>query len=432
MILGGIPGFVSERAAAERPAGLTTGFAVNYNLTLISLPDFNSLSSYLYNNHNRQYPIWDYSGRYADSLVYVGNSTRFEYYDPYTHANGNISAPVTLLYQTTTGLEDQIDNEFALDTPGDVATAYGNLTTSPGPLTVETVFLSNGTVRTVTTPVQMGNDVESIYIGNGDVVTFNSTPSSARSAYFTNVWNGTSWYSGQDVGFAAGNVYWCYQLGSFINLQGNEVEQYAVRSNHLVRVANVWFNDSKIVNHVSGVQGILVHGSQIAIEFALDSATADVAILNAPNGVIQAGGSYSYPTPYWIYEERYAFTSTYTWATYGTLLGASYLFDPFNNASLTVPGLVSRVQSSGGWGNYEFSDPTTTATYFSLNASLVNRSLLGPNQLVFAVGPPSPSGGGTSTSGVPFLLGLPIYVWAAILIAVAAAIIVFSVGGLRK
>ena len=135
--------------------GSTTGFEENYNLSLITLPNFAPLSAYLHH-----YPVQDptvaFAGSCAGALLYIDTSSKLDCFNPYDGTVRNLSAPLTLLYQQTPGLSAQIDNEFQLDTPGSMALLYGNLTTAPGNVTVETVDLTNGSIHLVRPPGEDG------------------------------------------------------------------------------------------------------------------------------------------------------------------------------------------------------------------------------------------------------------------------------------
>ncbi len=415
---------------------MTVGYGRNYELSLDSLPDFACLSAYVYTYRTCEYPVYDYAGRYAGSIVYIDNSSRMHYYDPWTGAEGAISAPLTLLYQKSAGpytLEAQVDNEFQLDTPGDVALLYGNLTTAPGRLTVEAVWLSNGSVRQMTTPVEMGNFVQADYVGGGNVAIFNMTVNGTgvaelRPAYVVNLWNDTSLEQSTPIGFAPDNIYWVWQLHSFIDAQGTMTSQYVLHGETLDMAGRVWLNNSEFTTF-GAAQGAVydARDGRVAIDLEGNVGTGPTyyEILNVSGGTLHARGSYSFASPYWAYIQRYSYTSQHIWATYLGLYGKTVLWDPFNNATLTVPNLLGRQGGSGTNGNYEFTDPNTTSTYLSLNGSLVGDYDMHRNQFVWANATSTPAASGPPRSGWYSTgpLGLPLWAWLGLFVAVAVAFV---------
>ncbi len=402
---------------------------LGYTIQTVTLPSFASLSSYVYNDHGSAYPAYDFAGKYAGDLIYIDSSSRMDWYSPSNGSAGSISGPLSLLYQTTTGLEDQIDNEFMLDTPYDVALLYGNATTSPGHVTVETVNLSTGAIHSAVSPSLMENAIQADYIGGGVVVVFNATSLGGEPTYFTNVLNGTSWYSGLNIGIAPGNIYWVWQLDSFIDVQGTVFTQYRVSNDQLVQVARVWANNSA-VSSISAANGVQYNGQQLAFWLSTNAGWYDV-VLSAPSSdlTIQRAGSYAYFGGYVPYIEHYDYTSTYVWAVQNSgpgLTGPSVLLDMFTNSTLTAPNVLGRQAGSGGWSNYLFENPMSTSEILSLNASLAVNGTLGPNQFVYAAQPPPPvTGGGagpgsatgwpTAAAGVLSTLASEWYTWAFVL-----------------
>ncbi len=396
-----------------------------YYLSLISLPNFNPLSSYVYNNHGSAYPAFDFAGKYAGDLIYIDTSDRMDWFDPYNGSSGNLSAPLTLLYQTTaahSGPEDQIDNEFLLDTPNDVALLMGNLTRSPGFLTVETVDLTNGTVSLVTTPARFENNVQADYIGNGTVVVFNATGVGGEPTYLVNMYNHTAWYAGQDIGISANNIYWVPQLGSFLDIQGTMVTQYAVSPTSLSEVGRIWLNNSA-VHSITGVNGVVYDPTtrQMALWESTNAGWYYLVVGSTPSGRISAAGSYAFFSNDIIYAQRYCYTSPYVWSVDSpppALTGPSVLFSPFNNSTRAAPNLVGRQQGSGGNSNFLFENPYATSTIVSLNGSLVGVPSLPPSDFVWASTQPSvtpekstvPSSAPPPTSSTPWAASLWWYV----------------------
>jgi hypothetical protein len=365
-----------------------------YTISEVTLSDFADLTSYVY-NYRIQYPTVGFAGPCAGSLMYITVSSRLACYEPATGRETGLSGPLTLLHQRTVGLRAQIDNAFLLDTPYDVALLYGNASTQPGPVTVEVVNLTTGLVQTAQTPVEMGNAIQCDYIGNGEVVTFNSTPARGEPTFFTNVSNGTSWYSGQDVGVAPNNIYWVWQLHSFIDIQGKLVSQYEVEHQSLVIVARFWLNDSS-VTEISAVAGTVYNGRSLALWEATNEGRRYL-ILNSTAGRITPKGSYTYFSDYLIYIQRYSYNTSFVWAVHAprpALTGPTVLFDPFNNSTLPAPNLVGREEGSGANLNFESTDPYTTDVYLSFNASLLNASALASNSFVWACRPSGPGNGG--------------------------------------
>lgn len=379
---------------AAAPAPHTTYARLGYNLELLTLPDFANTSSFTSSSHGMQYPTYDFSGKYAGDILYIGTNTTIDYYDPSSGGHGAASAPVALPYEKTAPRPNQIDNEFQMDTPYDVALLYGNLTTAPGNVTVEVANLTNGEVHIAVTPVTMGGNVQADYVGNGTVVTFSTTNQTANPTYFTNVYNDTSWYSGESVGMSADNVYWVWPLHSFIDIQGKMISQYKVESDRLVLAARMWLNDSSVTS-VTSVNGAVYDGDQLAFWEATDAGWYYL-IVNAPRGTISQTGSYSYFSDYIIYVQRYTYTTDYVWAVDSpapTLEGPTFLFDPFNNSTQPAPDLIGRQEGSGANSNFEFQDPFSTSACLSLNGSLVGSHNLQFNQIVWAHRPSIVIGG---------------------------------------
>jgi hypothetical protein len=416
----------SPRALEE-----TGGYGVNFNISLISLPNFNPLTTYLH-NYRSQYPTYDFAGKYAGGLVYIDNFSRFVYFNPYSGATQTLSAAVTLLYQQTPGLSAQIDNEFQLDTPYDVALLYGNLTTSPGNLTVETVSLSNGSIRQVTTGVQMENDVQADYLGGGLVAVFNSTGIRGYPTYLVNVYNGTSWAAGPQIGIAADNVYWVQQFNSFFNVQGTHLSQFKLEGASLVQVAQAYFNSSAVTS-ISAVDGSVYNPGQQQLAFDLATNDGDyIEVAHVPGGLLHQAGSYAYLSNLSWAVQRYVYTSQFIWTARQAFSGPTVLFDPFDNETLTAPNLVGRQEGSGANGNFEFTNPYAYTTYVSLNASQIGKPSLAPNQFLWAW---SISGQTTSTglpsTAIPTLFGVPDWIWVLGGIIVAAVAVYSFARGLR-
>jgi hypothetical protein len=425
-----VPQSSRTSSSAFHSAFSSSGFGANYNYSLVSLPNFNPLSSYLH-NYRTQYPTYDFAGSCAGGIIYIDNTSRVDCYNPFGGTERSISAPLTLLYQQTPGLSAQIDNELQLDTSSGVGLLYGNLTTSPGDVTVETVDLTNGSIRMATTPVVMGNTLQADYVGGGIVVVFNGTGSGGSPTYLVNMYNGTSWPSGVSIGFAPNNVYWVSQLGAFVDVQGLHLSEWKFKGVSIVKAGDAWFNDSYI-SSVSAVDGVAYSTSngKVALQLSTNLGNEEV-VANTASGTMTQSGSYSYFTSLSYSIQRYSYSSTYQWAT--TPLVATELVDPFNNATLTAPNLVGRQESSGANGNFELTDPYSTSFYISLNPALVNASTLGPNQFVFAWEPvvPSISGGGDSITGLVTFLGIPLWIWFAAVVVIVAVPVAISVRKLK-
>jgi hypothetical protein len=410
--------------------GSTTGFEENYNLSLITLPNFAPLSAYLH-NYRVQYPTVAFAGSCAGALLYIDTSSKLDCFNPYDGTVRSLSAPLTLLYQQTPGLSAQIDNEFQLDTPGSTALLYGNLTTSPGNVTVETVDLTNGSIHLVTTPVKMENGIQADYIGSGDVVIFNATGVGGLPTYFTNIYNGTSWRAGPSIGFAPNNVYWVWQLGAFVDAVGLELVEFQVVGNTLVQAGTSWFNYSGMTS-VDAVDGLVYNAGSHHLAVDLSTNLGNyVEVAHFGSSKIAQSGSYGYLSTLALDLQRYSYTSSFVWSTTGA--GASQLFDPFTNGTESVPNLVGRQESSGANGNFEFTNPTSTAQYVSVNSSLAGLSALSQNEFIWAWQPPSSSGTsvGAAPPGAPVLLGEPLWLWFVAALVVIAVPIAYSSRSLK-
>lgn len=411
----------NSSVAGPRPALETDAFEANYNLSVVTLPNFNPLTAYL-DNYRFQYPTIAFAGSCAGGILYIDNSSRLDCFDPYGSTVRNLTGPLTLLYQATPGLPAQIDNEFQLDSGSSVALLYGNLTTSPGDLTVETVDLSNGTVHQLTTPVQMDNTLQADYIGDGTVAIFNGTDVGGSPTYLADVYNGSCWPAGPSIGFAPNNIYWVPQLESFIDAAGLQLVQFGFNGRSLTELGHVWFNDSAI-DRVDAVDGLVYNPANGRIALDLSTNLGNyLEVATAGSGTIAQKGSYGALIAYSLAAQRYTYSSTYVWATRAGGGGQTVLLDPFDNATLSAPGLVGRQESSGANGNFEFTDPETTGLYLSLNASLVNRTSLGQSQIIWATAVSS-SGGGEELGpsvGLPSLFGIPDWYWFLGVLGIAA------------
>lgn len=355
-----------------------------YQLRQIALPNFAYLYPWLY-NYRLQYPVVAFAGQCTGGLLYIDNSSKLDCWSPTNSTAWAISKPLTLLYQRTTGIQSQIDNEFQLDTPYDVALLYGNETTSAGPVTVETVNLTTGAVEIATTPVPMANSIQSDYVGGGLVVTWNQSGTNGGPE-LTNLSNGTSWRSGLAVGVAPNNVYWVAQLDAFIDVAGNhlaELKLNAARTS-ISNVGNAWLNRSGVtsVSAVNGVQYRATTGQISVLEATNLGAMEGVAKLTG--GVLTPAGAYTFLSSTQPYIQRYAYTSSLLWSLSGT---RTVLWDPLTNVTQSAPNLVTRANASGGNQNYEFTDPYTTNLYLSLNTSLTGNATRAPNQFVLATYP---------------------------------------------
>jgi hypothetical protein len=59
----------------------TSGFDENYNLSVITLPNFASLSGYLH-NYRVQYPTIAFAGACSGALLYIDTSARMDCFNP--------------------------------------------------------------------------------------------------------------------------------------------------------------------------------------------------------------------------------------------------------------------------------------------------------------------------------------------------------------
>lgn len=370
---------------------------LGYNLHGISLPNFAYLYPYLY-NYRLQYPVYAFAGPCAGGVLYIDNSSFIDCYNVTNGSARHLAGPVTLLYQRTTGIQGQIDNEFQLDTPYDVALIYGNLTTSPGPVTIEAVNLTTGQILMATTPVPMANSIQCDYVGNGLVVTLNGT-GSGKAPEITNLSNGTSWPSGLSVGVATNNAYWVSQLNAFIDVAGPHVaELKLVNGDRSIKnVGNAWLNRTGL-SSVTAVNAIQYRAStgQFVVELATNLG-GEYGVVKLTGGVLTPAGAYSWIGTYDIYLSRYTYTSQYVWALYPN--GTTVLVDPIDAQTQLAPNVVGRQNSSGADNNYEFTNPYAVTPYISLNSSLIGNATRAPNQFVWATAHVAPSGGGSGGGG---------------------------------
>jgi hypothetical protein len=380
-------------AILSAPTAHATASSVDgYTLSKVALPGFAYLYPYLY-NYRDQYPVLGWSGQCAGGILYITNLSRLACFEPANGTAWNVSAPLTLLYQRTVGIEAQVDNEFQLDYPYDVALLYGNRTTSAGPVTVETVNLSTGAVAIADTPVPMANSIQCDYVGAGLVVTLNATGSNGAPE-ITNLSNGTSWRSGLAVGVAANNAYWVSGLRAFIDVAGTHLAELKLTNagKSIRNVGNAWVNRTGL-SSVTAVNGIAYDAAtgRLAVDLATNLGTVR-GVVKLTGGLLTPAGAYTLTTTAPLYLQRYAYTSTYDWALNGT---TTLLVDPFTNATLPAPNLLGRTNGSGANSNYEWTDPGTTSRYLSLNGSLVGAATLRPNEFVYAqIPPPPPIGAG--------------------------------------
>lgn len=393
VLLGILP--VPSSGTHPKPSSATVK---GYDLRGISLPNFAYLYPYLY-NYRLQYPVLDFAAPCLNGLLYIDNSS---YLDCFNTTNGTVSrvaGPVTLLYQRTSGIQAQIDNEFQLDTPYPVALIYGNRTTSPGNVTVEAINLTTGTIQIANTPVPMANSVQCDYVGRDLVVTLNGTGSHGAPE-ITNLSNGTSWRSGLSVGVATNNAYWVAQLNAFIDVAGPHVAELQLVNGDtsMKNVGNSWLNRSGL-SSVTAVNGVQYRAS--SGQFVVDLATNlgnELGVVQLTGGVLTPAGAYSWISTYSIYVERYTYTSPYLWAENLTT-DATLLADPLDAQFSPAPNVVTRANGSGANQNYEFSNPYTTNYYLSLNSSLIGNATRAPNQFVWASLHPNSGGGGGGGSG---------------------------------
>jgi hypothetical protein len=351
-----------------------------FNLSEITLPGFTNLSAYT-ENYRGQYPTVGFSGQCSAGMLYITNASRMACFTPANGTSWNISSPIRLLYQETAGLQAQIDNEFQLDTPYDIALLYGNLSKSAGNVTVETVNLTTGAIHLATSPVRMENGIQADYVGGGNVVIFNATNIGGSPTWFTNVLNGTSWEAGLSLGISPDNIYWVWQLRSFIDVQGLHMTQFKVSNGALVDTSSVYFNHTGLSN-VTAVDGLQfgVASSRFAVDLSTNLGSY-IAVGKISHGKIEQHGSYAFLSSRDLYVQRYSYSSNYLWAMDGS---KTILFDPIDNLSLPAPNLVGRQDGSGANGNFEFANPYCAASYLSLNESLVGLSTRAPNEFVWA------------------------------------------------
>lgn len=374
-----------------------------YSLQGISLPNFAYLYPYLY-NYRLQYPVVDFTSPCAGGILYIDNSSKMDCFNPTTRVVTVLSGALTLLHQRTAGIQAQIDNEFQLDTPYDVALLYGNRTTSPGNVTLETLNLTTGTITIVDTPVPMANGLQCDYVGKGIVIAWNGTGADGAPE-MTNMSNGTSWRSGLSVGVAPDNVYWVSQLNAFIDIAGTHMAELKIVGNAVKNVGNAWANRSGLTS-ITAVDGVLYNATtgQVAVTEATNLGPY-MFIGKLTGGALTKAGTVAYLTPFSFYVQRYAYTLPFVWAINTTAgyasTGPTVLVNPFGNVTRFVPNLVTRANASGANGNYEFTNPYSVADYLSLNVSLIGNATRAPNQFVWAtaISPPQPTPGTGSNGG---------------------------------
>lgn len=368
-------------AAFPRPAYSQIN---GYALRQISLPNFAYLYPYLY-NYRLQYPELAFAGQCAGGVLYISNSSDLNCWDPANNSAWATSGALTLLYQRTAGIQAQIDNEFQLDTPYDVALLYGNATTSAGPVTLETVNLTTGAILKVATPVPMSNSVQADYVGHGLVVTWNASGTNGGPE-ITNMSNGTSWRSGLAVGVAPNNVYWVAQIGAFIDVAGTHLAELKIEGGTSIKnVGNAWVNHTGLTS-VSAVDGVQYRAS--SGQFVVQESTnlgSWVGVVQLTGGVLTPARAYGFLAGYSLGIQRYAYTSPYVWAI--TTANVTELVDPLDNLTLAAPNVLTRQNASGANGNFEFTDPYTTSEYLSLNTSLVGNATRAPTSFVWATSP---------------------------------------------
>lgn len=420
LLLSGLP-----TAAAASPT-LTVG---GYNLRLVSLPGFAYLYSYVY-NYRDAYPVLGFpgTGQCAAGILYITNASRLACYATGNSTVWNVSAPLTLLHQRTTGIQAQIDNEFQLDATYDEALLYGNLSTSPGPVSLEAVNLTTGHVLSATTPVPMANSIQCDYVGNGLVVTFNAT-GTGKAPEITNLSNGTSWPSGLSVGVAADNTYWVPQLDAFIDVAGPHLAELRLTNGgrSMANVGNAWGNRTGL-SSVTAADGIAYDAAdqKIAVDEATNLGTMRI-VASVAGGLLTPHGEWTAIETSVLYLNRYAYTSPYVWTLNGT---TTVLDDPFTNVTQSAPNFVTRLNSSGADNDYEFTDPTTTGRVLSLNVSLLGLSSRAPNQFVYGeVPPPPPLGVGGAVVQVTTLV---VTLLAAVVIVELIAVILGVNRGRRR
>lgn len=391
-------------------SGLPSAHAVaptsvdGYTLSVVYLPGFAYLYPYLY-NYRDAYPVLGFpgTGQCSAGILYITNASKLACYGIGNATVWNVSGALTLLHQRTSGIQGQIDNEFQLDTTYGEALLYGNLSTSPGPVTIESVNLTTGAILEATTPVPMANSIQCDYLGGGIVATLNGTGTNGAPE-LTNLSNGTSWRSGLSVGVATNNAYWVPELDAFIDVAGPHLAELRLTNGgrSMANVGNAWGNRTG-VNSVTAADGIAYNAatSQIAVDEATNLGTERI-VASVAGGLLTPKGAWDALVSQVLYLNRYTYTSSYDWALNGT---STVLVDPFTNGTQAVPNLVTRLNSSGADNDYEFTDPTTTARLLSLNVSLLGLSSRAPNEFVYAaIPPPPPIGVGGAVAQVTTLV----------------------------
>ncbi len=353
VVVAGFVDFGAPRVLARSPTEPSGG----YRETIVPLPGFDPLSSYVYDNNcpagpagcadgtsnYSEVPVLANSPEQPSGIYYVDNASQL------VDLNGTVRvvANVTPLDQEYAQYAGMLPNDFTLEYGYDEALFFGVL---PPHGAVEAVNLTTGQVLLVTQgiPIASANQ-EAILIGPTTALVFSTVNACDATVCPATVLGvdlatGAEWNATWLPFFEANNIYWIPQLHELINVEahgstGDLVQQLDENPNGTFTSVAVVRDD--VGAQINWVNGIAYNASAAEVAFSAggDGYDETYVLQFAANGTLTVAGERQYYQSVagvakngWLIEgQRYVYTGTWDMGPY--VNGTQYLFDPWNGTT---------------------------------------------------------------------------------------------------
>lgn len=343
-----------------------TGHPSAYSEGTVRLPGFDPLYGYVYGSNcvpgfsgcylggsdYSQVPVLSNSPEQPFGIYYIDNASDLVEYQIPSGAL-RVVAHVTLLYQTYAYYGGMLANEFFLPYGLDEALFFGTLLPYSYEVSVETVNLTTGAVRLLTTSIPIADTNQQPILVSPDALLVVSSYAGGCvecSALVVGVdlATGREWLAGTLPFFEANNAYWVSQKRELINVEahgatGDEVQQWNTSVNgegnlSLSLAATTAVDDNVAVNWVDGV-GYNATANELAYSAGGPTLAATYVLAYGADGLLSNATERRY-----VFEEngtttgaqafsgqQYVYTSD--WVVGGFYNGSQYLFDPWDGST---------------------------------------------------------------------------------------------------
>jgi len=332
-----------------------------YNETRVALPGFNPLLGHLRDNNcpsgcgspvngSSQIPVLSNGPGAPFGIYYVNNASELTEVELYTGIVRDV-AHVTPLYQTYSGYDGMIPNEFTISNDYGVALFFGTVHPDDHSVSVETVNLATGAMNMVVnvTTTSWVNQ-QATYVGNNIVLVFSQIIGSSQVAgcladcranvTAVNMVTGAIANVATLPFFEANNIYWLPRKGQLINVEahgafGDTVEDVNVATDgfppFLVQNPPVTFAVEVVIQWVNGVAyNSSPDNGRIAFSAGGYGVSETFVLDFGSDGILTSTNETTYPQTVMAIQQ-YAYTSTYVLKQWD---GAQYLFNPWNGSEV--------------------------------------------------------------------------------------------------